>query len=578
MLRPDLRWLRSPRGVRGMRRADEGRSAPKPHPIGRANGKTIGRRSGGTREAVGEARSVGEMGSVLLDIRNVTKDFPGTRALDDVCMQVIQGEIHGLCGENGAGKSTLMKILSGTHPCGSYEGEILFDGEPIRFAGIRDSEARGIRIIHQEMALVKEMTVTENIFLGAEKARFGIIDQMRMYSETRELLGRFGLNVPGSALVGTLGVGQQQMVEIAKALRGHVRLLILDEPTSALNDAEVENLMRTLRELKAAGVTCIYISHKLRELFDIADRITVLRDGRCIGTSPTTEVTEDEIIAMMVGRAPTGRFPPKTRKAGKVMMSVRNWTVKDPENRELYAVRDVSFDVRAGEILGISGLMGSGRTELLQSLFGEYGFQPSGEIEIEGKKSRIRSARDAIALGMGLVTEDRKNTGLILMHSVTHNITLPSLPNLCNGPVVDTVSELAATLEIIKELSIKVPSVESKVETLSGGNQQKVSIGKWLMTKPRILMLDEPTRGIDVGTKYQVYELMDRLAAAGIAIIMASSDLPEVLGMSDRVLVMHEGAMAGIVDSSEANPERIMSLATIGKGMRNSGRCTAGKE
>ncbi len=501
---------------------------------------------------------------VLLDIRNVTKDFPGTRALDDVSMEILEGEIHGLCGENGAGKSTLMKILSGTHPYGTYEGQILFAGEPVRFAGIRDSEARGIRIIHQEMALVKQMTVAENIFLGAERARYGIVDQMKLYSETRELLSRFGLNVPATAFVGTLGVGQQQMVEIAKALRGHVRLLILDEPTSALNDSEVESLMTTLRELRNAGVTCIYISHKLRELFDIADRITVLRDGRCIGTRPTRDVTEDDVIAMMVGRAPTGRFPPKTRTAGKVMLSVRDWTVRNPENKELYAVRGVSFDVRAGEILGISGLMGSGRTELLQSLFGEYGFQPSGEIAVEGKECSIHSSRDAIALGMALVTEDRKNTGLILMHSVIHNMTLPSLPDLSNGAVVDTNSELASTLGMVRELNIKAPSIESRVDTLSGGNQQKVSIAKWLMTRPRILMLDEPTRGIDVGTKYQVYELMDRLAASGMAIVMVSSELPEILGMSDRVLVMHEGAVAGIVGADEASPERIMSLAAMG--------------
>lgn len=505
-----------------------------------------------------------QQASTLLDIRNVTKDFPGTRALENVSMEVKEGEIHGLCGENGAGKSTLMKILSGTHPYGTYEGQIIFQGKPVRFMGIRDSEAEGIRIIHQELALVKQMTVAENIFLGAETARYGVVDEMRLYSDTRELLSRTGLNVPGTALVGTLGVGQQQMVEIAKALRGHVRLLILDEPTSALNDAEVENLMKTLRELRDSGVTCIYISHKLRELFEIADRITVLRDGRCIGTKPTSELTEDEVIAMMVGRAPTGRFPPKTRKAGKVMLSVRNWTVKDPENRDLYAVRDLSFDVRAGEILGISGLMGSGRTELLQSLFGEYGFQPSGEIAIEGEKCRISSSRNAIALGMGLVTEDRKNTGLIPIHSVSHNMTLPSLPNLSNGPVVDISLELASTLELVKELNIRAPSIEAKVETLSGGNQQKVSIAKWLMTNPRILMLDEPTRGIDVGTKYQIYELMDQLAAAGMAIIMVSSELPEILGMSDRILVMHEGTMAGIVESAEANPEKIMSLAAMG--------------
>ena len=502
--------------------------------------------------------------STLLEVRSVTKDFPGTRALDNVSMEVWEGEIHGLCGENGAGKTTLMKILSGSYPYGTYEGQVFFQGKPVRFLGTRDSEAEGIRIIHQELALVKQLTVAENICLGAEPAKYGIVDEMKLHRETRQLLNRIGANIPGSAVLGSLGVGQQQMVEIAKALRGHVRLLILDEPTSALNDAEVANLMRTLRELKNSGVTCIYISHKLRELFEIADRITVLRDGRCVGTKPTSDLTEDEVIAMMVGRAQTGRFPPKTRRAGKVVLSVRNWTVRKPDKKYLYAVRDISFDVRAGETLGISGLMGSGRTELLQSLFGEYGFQPSGEIIIEGRKCRISSSRDAIALGMGLVTEDRKNTGLITIHSVSHNMTLPSLPNLSNGPVVNASLELASALELVEKLNIRTPSIEAKVETLSGGNQQKVSVAKWLMTNPRILMLDEPTRGIDVGTKYQIYELMDQLAAAGMAIIMVSSELPEILGMSDRILVMHEGRMAGIVEAREASPEKIMSLATMG--------------
>lgn len=500
----------------------------------------------------------------LLVIRNVTKDFPGTRALDGVSLEIRAGEILGLCGENGAGKSTLMKILSGTYPYGTYEGELIYQGEPLRLTGIRDSEAKGIRIIHQELALVKQMTVAENVFLGAEPARFGIVNEMRLYSDTRSLLDRIGLDVPETALISSLGVGQRQMVEIAKALRGHVRLLILDEPTSALNDAEIHRLMQTLKDLKARGVTCIYISHKLRELFEIADRITVMRDGKIIGTEKTEDLTEEKVIAMMVGRPPAGRFPPKTRRPGPVMLRVKNWTVRDPENRDLYAVRDVSFEARSGEILGIWGLMGSGRTELLQSLFGEYGVDISGSIEIDGEPVTIRSSRDAIALGMGLVTEDRKLTGLIPMHSVTSNISLPSLPRLSSGPVINQGLELASTRRFVSELSIRVPSLESPVDTLSGGNQQKVSIAKWLMTSPRILLMDEPTRGIDVGTKYQIYEIMDQLAARGMAIVMVSSELPEILGMSDRILVMHDGTAAGILDSAEAEAETIMALATMG--------------
>ena len=500
----------------------------------------------------------------LLEFRNVTKDFPGTRALDNVSMIVREGEIHGLCGENGAGKSTLMKILSGTYPYGTYEGEMAFRGEPLRLGGIRDSEAKGIRIIHQELALIKQMTIAENVFLGAEPAQFGVVNLMKLHSETRALLDRVGLDVSETALVSSLGVGQQQMVEIAKALRGELSLLILDEPTSALNDVEIENLMDTLRDLRSRGVTCIYISHKLNELFEITDRITVIRDGKCIGTGDTASLTEDKIIAMMVGRAPTGRFPPKSRKPGQIVFRVKNWSVKNPENREKYAVYDASFDVRAGEILGIAGLMGSGRTELVQSLFGEYGVEVSGVTEIEGRECQIKSSRDAIALGVGLVTEDRKNTGLISIHSVTSNITLPSLPRLSDGPVVNQSLELASTAKSVEDLSIRVPSIESTVDTLSGGNQQKVSIAKWLMTNPRILMMDEPTRGIDVGTKFQIYEIMDRLAAEGMAIIMVSSELPEILGMSDRILVMHEGRVAGILEQAEADAERVMGLAAMG--------------
>ncbi|MBO2519971.1 sugar ABC transporter ATP-binding protein [Limnochorda sp.] len=505
-----------------------------------------------------------ESGKTLLEIRHVTKAFPGTRALDNVSLDVRPGEILGLCGENGAGKSTLVKIISGVYPYGTYEGELFFRGEPLRLTGTRDSEAKGISIIHQELALVPQLTVAENIFLGGEPAAWGVIRQEAMNAAARRLLERVGLDVPPTVLVGSLGVGQRQMVEIAKALRRDVSLLILDEPTSALNETEVERLMETLRELRRRGVSCIYISHKLDELFEITDRITVLRDGQVVGTARTADLDEDRIIAMMVGRPQSGRYPPKTRRPGPVRMRVRNWSVKHPENPERYVVRDVSFEVRSGEILGIAGLMGSGRTELVQSLFGEYGVEVSGEIEIDGQPCRFRSSRDAIAMGVGLVVEDRRNGGLITMHSVASNVTLPSLPKVSRGPVINRGLELASAAQLVEELSIKVPGLEAAVETLSGGNQQKVSIAKWLMTRPRILMLDEPTRGIDVGTKYQIYEIMDRLAADGMAIVMVSSELPEILGMSDRILVMHEGTVAGILDADEADAEAVMALATMG--------------
>lgn len=498
-------------------------------------------------------------------MRHITKEFPGTRALDDVSFDVREGEILGLCGENGAGKSTLMKILSGVYPSGTYEGEMYFEGQPLRLSGTRDSEARGIRIIHQELALVKQLTVAENIFLGAEPVHgWGVVNLMEQHRRARELLDRIGLHVPETTRLDRLGVGQQQMVEIAKALRGELKLLILDEPTSALNESETKMLLDTLKDLRARGISCVYISHKLEELFEITDRVSVLRDGRLVGTENTENLTEDKIIAMMVGRAPGGRYPAKTRQAGAVRMRVQGWTVGHPDNREQTVVKDVSFEVRQGEILGIAGLMGAGRTELVQSLFGEYGVKMSGRVEIDGQEVHVRSSRDAIALGMALVVEDRKNAGLITMHSVAANVTLPSLSRLSSGPVVDQGLKYASTARMIQELNIRAPFMDAAVDTLSGGNQQKVAIAKWLLTEPRVLMLDEPTRGIDVGTKYQIYEIMDELAARGMAIVMVSSELPEILGMSDRILVMREGASAGILDRAEADAEKIMALATLG--------------
>ncbi len=506
----------------------------------------------------------------LLEVSEVSKQFPGVLALDSISFSVYEGDIHGVCGENGAGKSTLMKILSGVYPWGSYEGTITFDGRPIKFANVKNSEAVGIRVIYQELTLVKQMTVAENIFLGEEPVRHGIIDWNKLYSSAKQLLEDCRLHVPYAAQVITLGIGQQQMVEIAKALSGQVKLLILDEPTSALTQDEVHTLMDILRDLKVQGVTCIYISHKLEELLEITDRITVLRDGKMIGTEYTQDLTEDQVISMMVGRELTGRFPQKTRIPGEVIFSVRDWSVADPERPEQNIIEDISFDLRRGEILGVAGLMGSGRTELVQSLFGEYGTPTAGETLLDGEPVRIRSSRDAIKLGIALATEDRRNTGLIVLHSVLRNMSLPSLPNLSRGQIIDPNLELATTSQFIERLRIKTPTVNTIVNTLSGGNQQKVSIAKWLMTQPKILILDEPTRGIDVGTKYEIYKLMDELAAQGVGIIMVSSELPEIMGMSDRILVIHNGRRAGILGGQKTTMEEVMSLAAMGETTPNS--------
>jgi D-xylose transport system ATP-binding protein len=498
----------------------------------------------------------------ILEIKNISKEFPGVKALSDVSIRVKRGGIHGLCGENGAGKSTLMKILSGDYPHGSYDGEILMNSSAIKNSSIRDALENGIAIVHQELALIPQMTVGENIFLGREPVRHGIINRHKLYADTKEILNKFNLDIPFSAKISGLGVGRRQMVEIAKALSENAKILILDEPTSALTDSEINALMRILNTLKENGVTCIYITHKLEELFRITDTVTVLRDGMVVDTVDTATTNAETLIAMMVGREMTERFPEGRRRPGRIIMEVRNLTAYDQASRDNKALNNISFELRGGEILGIAGLMGSGRTELATTIFGEYGHRVSGNIIIDGKKITVKSARDAIDNRIHLVPEDRKGLGLIPMQSILKNISLPNVQRFSGIFWIDKHKELQECEKLAKDMAIKCPSLHTEVNALSGGNQQKVVISKWLMSKPRVLILDEPTRGIDVGAKYEIYKFMNALAEEGVAIIMISSELPEILGMSDRIMVMSHGECKGILDRRDATQEIIMTLAT----------------
>ena len=503
-------------------------------------------------------------GDVLLEISHVTKQFPGVTALSDVSIQVKRGEIHGLCGENGAGKSTLMKILCGVYPFGTYQGEIVHDGKELKLGtrSIRQAVEEGIAIVYQELTLVPNMTVGENIYLGKEPRRGPSIDSDKLYSDTANLLKKYKLKISPFDVVADLGVGQMQMTEIAKALSENARILILDEPTSALSAAEVDKLMEILRELNSQGVTCIYISHKLDELFRITDTVTVLRDGRVVTTRPTKELTLEKLVGLMVGREMKERFPKGNRKPGEVFFKVEGLHAIDPLDPDREVLKGVSLDLRKGEILGIAGLMGSGRTELVSTLFGEYARVVEGRIELDGKEIAIRNARDAMSHRIGLVPEDRKRMGLVLIQTILQNMSLPNLPRFSGFMYIDQNAELAAVLKHSTTLAIKAPSVHVPVDSLSGGNQQKVVISKWLMSEPRILILDDPTRGVDVGAKYEIYKLMNKLAEGGFAIIMISSDLEEVLGMSDRVLVMWEGRSNGTLEIGAADQEKIMARAT----------------
>ncbi|MGJ7034548.1 D-xylose transport system ATP-binding protein [Anoxybacillus eryuanensis] len=499
-----------------------------------------------------------------LEMINITKEFPGVKALDRVSFKVKKGEIHALCGENGAGKSTLMKVLSGLYPTGTYDGEIRIDGKPVSFRNIVDAEQAGIAIIHQELALVKEMTVGENIFLGREPRKFGVIQWDQLYYEAEKWLKKVGLTISPQTKIHSLGIGQQQLVEIAKALAKQANILILDEPTAALTESEVEILMDILEQLRAQGVACIYISHKMPEVFRLADSITVLRDGKSIATLSRAETNEDEVVALMVGRELTERYPYVKKTPKHVVLEVKNYSVWHKE-KPMKVNDNIHITVRAGEIVGIAGLMGAGRTELAMSLFGAYEGKAEGQVWLEGKQVHIRSVQDAIRSGIALVTEDRKRLGLILGMDVKTNTTLASLKNISRLQVINQNEELKWSQKYVDELKTKIASLETAVGTLSGGNQQKVVLAKWLMAKPKLLILDEPTRGIDVGAKYEIYHLMNKLAKEGVAIMMISSELPEILGMSDRIYVMREGRIVKQLSHDEATQENIMMAATGGE-------------
>lgn len=501
---------------------------------------------------------------VILEFMNVTKRFPGVVALNDVSFDIRRGEIHGICGENGAGKSTLMKILSGVYAHGTYEGKVVFNGEELKLgeSSIREAGERGIAIVYQELTLVPIMSVGENVYLGREPLDGQAINWNKLYADTQAILSNYELDVPPHEIVKNLGVGKMQMVEIAKALSENAKVLILDEPTSALSEAEVEKLMDILKTLKAHGITCIYISHKLEEFFRITDRVTVMRDGKAVVTDLTKNLSIEKLVRHMVGREMKERFPKGNRKPGEVVFEVEDLQALDPNESSRKVLNGVSFNVRRGEILGIAGLMGSGRTELVMTLFGEYGKVVNGRIQLGNKEIKPQSARDAINAGLSLVPEDRKGMGLVLIQSILKNISLPNLDQFSSLFRIDADKELKASMQQAKNLTIKTPSLEALVETLSGGNQQKVVISKWLLSNPVVLIMDDPTRGVDVGAKYEIYKLMNDLAENGVAIIMISSELEEVLGMSDRVMVMCRGHSAGVLPIADANVERVMSLAT----------------
>lgn len=497
----------------------------------------------------------------LLEMRAITKEFPGVKALDNVTLSVEQGEIHAICGENGAGKSTLMKVLSGVYPSGTYDGEIHYDGAKAAFANISQSEARGIIIIHQELALVPLLSIAENIFLGNEIAPAGVLNWPETFQRAKALLDKVGLSEAPSTLVDKLGVGKQQLVEIAKALSKDVRLLILDEPTAALSEADSQALLDLLLELKKQGVTSIIISHKLNEVKRVADTVTVIRDGASVSTLGKNEITEDRIVRDMVGRDMSDRYPARPRVAGEMLLEVEGWNVWHPEHAERQVIKDANLHVRAGEVVGIAGLMGSGRTELAMSLFGRsYGRNISGEVRMHGKPVDVSQVDRAIKAGMAYVTEDRKSLGLVLEETIQRNITLANLPAVARKGVINEAEESKVAEGYRAAMNIRTPSVFQRVMNLSGGNQQKVVLSKWLFAGPEVLILDEPTRGIDVGAKFEIYGIINELSAQGKGVVMISSEMPELLGMCDRIYVMNEGALVGELNAAEASQERIMSL------------------
>lgn len=505
---------------------------------------------------------------IILEMKNITKTFPGVKALNNVNLKVKRGEIHSLCGENGAGKSTLMKVLSGIHPHGTYEGDILYNGKVCKYKGVKDSEADGIVIIHQELALSPYLSIGENIFIGNEIAKHGVIDWHEVRIRTKELLKKVGLDEDPDTIVNTLGVGKQQLIEIAKALSKNVKLLILDEPTASLNEDDSENLLNLMMELKEHGITSILISHKLNEVSKVCDSITVLRDGATIETLDASggKISEDRIVKGMVGRELTDRYPKRTPKIGNILFEVKSWNVYHPDYPDRKIVDNVNINVRKGEVLGIAGLMGAGRTELAMSIFGRtYGQKITGTLLKEGKEIKIKTVREAIDSGIAYVTEDRKEAGLNLIDDIRHNITVASLGKISNKGVLNEQEEILVAEEFRKSMKIKTPSILQLTGNLSGGNQQKVVLSRWVYAEPDLLILDEPTRGIDVGAKYEIYTIINDLVAQGKAVIVISSELPEVLGLSDRIYVMNEGRIIGELDAKDASQEVIMSKIVASK-------------
>ncbi|MDR0283878.1 MAG: ATP-binding cassette domain-containing protein [Propionibacteriaceae bacterium] len=503
----------------------------------------------------------------ILEMRGINKEFPGVKALQDVTLNVRRGEVHAICGENGAGKSTLMKVLSGVHPAGSYTGDIVFEGQVCHFHTIKDSEKQGIVIIHQELALSPYLSIAENIFLGNERAKAGVVDWRKTTEEAQELLRRVGLDEDPARRIVDIGVGKQQLVEIAKALSKKVKLLILDEPTAALNDDDSENLLQLIRQLRDQGITCIMISHKLGEIEEIADTTTVIRDGQTIesldmhGTEP---VSQERIIRGMVGRSLESRFPEHTATIGDEVLRIEDWTVYHPIDTGRQVVKGASLDIHRGEIVGLAGLMGAGRTELAMSLFGgTYGTRISGRVYKDGQEISTRTVQEAMSHGIAYATEDRKRFGLNLIQTVKENITSAGLGQLAKLGVIETDAETGIAEDYRQSLDIKTPSIEVAASKLSGGNQQKVVLAKWIYTDPDVLILDEPTRGIDVGAKYEIYVIMNRLADAGKGVLMISSELPELLGVCDRIFTLSEGRITGCLARAEATPEALMTLMTL---------------
>jgi putative multiple sugar transport system ATP-binding protein len=501
----------------------------------------------------------------ILEMRSITKTFPGVKALVDVSLNVERGEIHAICGENGAGKSTLMKVLSGVYPHGTYEGDIVFENEVMNFKNIRDSEHLGIVIIHQELALSPHLSIAENIFLNNEIKHRGLIDWNRTNQEAQKLLAKVGLSEDPNTPVNKIGVGKQQLVEIAKALSKKVKLLILDEPTAALNDADSEHLLDLLRQFKSQGLTSIIISHKLNEIAEIADKTTIIRDGYVIETLDMKKdaVNQERIIKGMVGREMNNRYPTRTPKVGNEVFRIENWNVFHPDDSQRIVVENANLHVKAGEIVGLAGIMGAGRTELARSVFGHsWGVRISGKVFVNGQEVNVKTVRDAIDSGIAYSTEDRKRFGLNLIDDIKRNISISALKKIVKRGLVNDNEEYRIASEFQKSMNIKAPSPNSIVGKLSGGNQQKVVLSQWINAAPEVLILDEPTRGIDVGAKYEIYTIMQELAAQGKAVLVISSELPELLGICDRIYAIAEGVITGEVERKDFSPELLMQYMT----------------